>query len=178
MSRRHLTTALTLAVLAGLIAVGAVVGWNTLTASFPTSLSPSPARPACTNRLVDAGKPLRSSDVTVSVFNAGSRPGLAERTLSALTTRGFQPGQVGNAPSGAPVRTAQVWTTTKGDAESRLVALQFGRQTKVHLTNVDLGPGVDVLVGDNFHGLAKAPQVLKVSKPEKVCVPLGPSPHS
>ena len=178
MSRRHLTAALTLAVLVGVIAVGAAVGWNALTASFPTSLSPSPSAPACTNRLVDAGKSLRSSDVTVSVFNAGSRPGLAERTLAALTARGFQPGQVGNAPSGAPVRTAQVWTKTKGDAESRLVALQFGRKTKVHLTNIDLGPGVDVLVGDSFHGLAKAPRLLKVHKPEKVCLPVSPSPSS
>ena len=176
MRRRHVTAGVTLLVLVGLVVLGAVVGWRALSASFPSSLSPSPSSPPCRKQVVDAGQRLRSSQVTVSVFNAGSRPGLAERTLAALTARGFQAGDVGNAPSGAPVRKAEVWTTSKADAESRLVARQFGRRTKVHLTKVDLGPGVDVLVGDGFHGLVKAPRKLRVHKPEKVCVPVGPLP--
>lgn len=177
MRGRHITTGVTLLVLCGLLVVAAVVGWKELFAELPdTSVATAKPTPSCTTQQVDAGERIRSNQVKVSVFNAGSRSGLANRTLDALVRRGFKEGEVGNAPSDAKVRRVVVWSTEENDAEARLVARQLGKRVKVRFSDVDLGPGVDVLVGDKFRGLVKAKRSLRVKKPQEVCVSPSASP--
>ncbi len=175
MTSRHLTTAATLLVLVGILVLGAVVGVKAMFEPVPAgdasaSVSPSPT---CTTQDVKKGHKIRSKQVAVSVFNAGTRARLAERTLTGLGKRGFKRGEAGNAPGTAKVRAVQVWTTTKEDAAAKLVARQFGRKTKVKVTDTDLGPGVDVLVGNAFRGLVKAPHSLTVRTSQQVCLPTG-----
>ena len=172
MGRRQITTAVTMLVLCGLLVVGAVVGWRTLFADLPGDKTAGDP-PSCETRQIDAGQRIRSSQVHVSVYNAGDRSGLASSTMAALRKRGFKPGDVGNAPSDAKVTRVAVWSTEEGDAEARLVARQFGRKVKVAFSDVDLGPGVDVIVGDRFQGLANAKRSLRVRAPQDVCVPSG-----
>ena len=51
------------------------------------------------------------------------------------------------------------------------MALALGRGTRVEVTETDLGPGVDVLVGNKFQGLdKKAPQQIRLPKPVETCV--------
>ena len=69
----------------------------------------------------------------------------------------------------------QVWSTIEDDAEARLVALQFGKTVKVTYSDVDLGPGVDVLVGDDFTGLSKAKTTLRVKATQQRCVSQSPN---
>ncbi len=107
----------------------------------------------------------------MSVFNAGTRSGLAGETLDALVGRGFAAGEVGNGPSGLRVLRVQVWSTEKGDPAARLVARQFGPGVKVKLTDEDLGGGVDVLVGDDFKRLSPAPRKIRVQQAQEYCVP-------
>ena len=71
------------------------------------------------------------------------------------------------------VKRVQVWTTLRDDDGARLVARQFGRKTKVRFTRTDLGPGVDVVVGDNFDKLAKGKRFVVVRRSSSVCVPLS-----
>jgi hypothetical protein len=114
---------------------------------------------------------LTRSEVQVSVYNAGSTNGLAGTTLEKVEAAGFKGGNAGNAPTSVEVRRAIVWTTEADDPAAALVARTFGRRTKVEVTDTDLGPGVDVLVGDRFSGLdPKAPKRIRLADPVKTCV--------
>ena len=173
MTRRHVTTAVTMLVLLGLLVVGFVVGAKALFAPIPggsLAATPSPS-PSCFARNLSKGQKIRSRQVEVSVFNAGSKAGLADQTLAALGKRGFRTGEAGNAPSPVMVRSVQVWTTKKQDVAARLVALQFGARTIVRRTDADLGRGVDVVIGDRFRRLVPAPEKIIVRKRQQVCVP-------
>src|SRR4051794_3862699 len=88
-------TALTLAVLAALLGLAASWGWSALTAPLP----PLSSAPACVETAVSPGDAVSPQQVTVSVLNAGKRPGLASRTMTALTDQGFNEGDSGNAPA-------------------------------------------------------------------------------
>ena len=171
--RRHLITAVTLLVLCAGVVIAAVVGWQWLFADLPDQETVATDEPtvSCTPADVQPGDRIRSRDVRVSVFNAGTRSGLAGDTMAALTERGFREGDVANAPSDARVRRVEIWTTDENDAQARLVALQFGKKVDVKVQDVDLGPGVDVVVGDRFRGLSKAKRSLTVQEPQEVCTP-------
>jgi hypothetical protein len=169
---RHVTATVTMLVLIGLLVLGAVLGWRTLFAELPggdvTAEEPSPT---CTMEQVEAGGKVRAGQVQVSVFNGGTRSGLAGDTLDALTKRGFVSGDLGNAPSDIDVRRVQVWSMEEDDPRARLVARQFGPKVKVQFADEDLGTGVDVIVGDRFRALAKAPRALTVDEDVEFCAP-------
>jgi hypothetical protein len=162
----------TLLVLLGILAVGAVYGAKSLFAPIATNdASPSPS---CTATQVKKGQQVKAHEVQVSVFNAGTRSGLAGRTMSKLVKRGFRAGEVGNAPAGVHVKRAQVWTTHRHDPAAKLVARQLGAGIAVELKHTDLGPGVDVVLGNGFHGLAKpakAPAAVVAQHRSSVCTP-------
>ena len=172
MARRQVTTAVTMLALCGILVIGAVLGWKSLSADLPgTGGSSAEPSPSCATQTVHVGQRIRSSDVQVSVFNGGTRSGLAEKTLKALARRGFTKGVIGNAPSDARVRRAQVWSTEQHDASARLVARQFGKKVKVRFSDTDLGPGVDVIVGDGYRKLAKAKRSIRAHNSQQVCAP-------
>lgn len=157
MTTRHLTTAATLAVLCVILIIGAVVGFNTLFAPLPGSEDEPAATPTptCDADQVKKGDRLRSSQVTVNVFNAGSRAGLAGATVDGFRARGFRGGEIGNAPADSKVRRAQVWIEKGEEAAGRLVALQIGPRVPVVTPDEDLADGIDVLVGNDFRKLVK-----------------------
>jgi len=172
---RHLTTGITLVVLCGLLVAGGVIGvkWLFAKAPSPTQLVATPPAPSCTAQPVHRGTRIRSTQVEVSVFNAGTQSGLADQTMSALADRGFHSGDVGNAPGGVHVRRAEVWTDVRRDPAARLVARQLGHHVPIRVTKKSLGTGVDVIVGNRFHGLVQAPRSAKVRHTVRVCAPSG-----
>jgi len=171
--RRHLTTAVTLLVLVGILVAGVVLGVNALFAPLPedgaASATPSPT---CSPTAVERGQTVRSSQVQVSIFNGGGQSGLADGTMRALIRRGFTEGDIGNAPDGVTAERARVLTTERNDTAARLVARQFGRATKITVTDRDLGPGVDVVIGDQFEELVPARKVIVARASTSVCVPV------
>jgi hypothetical protein len=172
-SARHLTTAATLLVLLGLLGLGLLLGVRSLTAPVPSEHKASSDSTSCNATAVRKGQRITTRQVQVSVFNAGSRAGLADETMASFAKRGFKKGEVGNAPSGVSVKKAQVWTTRRNDASARLVALQLGRKVKVHFKDLDLGPGIDVVVGDRFGKLAKATRSVTAKATASVCAKAG-----
>jgi hypothetical protein len=167
-SGRRLTTAITLVVLILLLCGMAVYGFKKALAPLPSGPS---ADPTCSGTEKEIQKFLKRSEVQVSVYNAGSREGLAGQTLEKVEEAGFKAGNAGNAPGTAQVRRAVVWTTTPNDPSAKLVALALGRGTRVEVTETDLGPGVDVLVGNQFKGLdKKAPQRIRLAEPVETCI--------
>jgi hypothetical protein len=171
MSGRHLTTAVTMLVLCGVLVLGLVIGVQTLFAPLPDGDGTASASPSCSTENLQKGERIRSEQVLVSVFNAGTRGGLADQTLNALARRGFKRGELGNAPADAQVRFAQVWTTKKHDAAAVLVARQLDRKVRIRVTDEDLGEGVDVVVGNGFAGLVKAKRSMVVRTGQTTCLP-------
>jgi hypothetical protein len=172
---RHVTTAVTLLVLIGILVAGGILGLKSLFAPLPATNN-TQARPSasCDPTAIRKGQRIRARQVQVSVFNAGDRTGLAGLTMAKLHHRGFRTGRVGNAPSDAGVRRVQVWTTRRDDVAARLVARQFGRHTRVRFVDTDLGPGVDVVVGNHFRGLVKAsrsPSSVRAHQRTSACLP-------
>lgn len=164
---RRLMTTVTMIVLLGLVATGALVGWRSLT--MPSASEGEEDAPACAEG-IERGERLASREVTVSVFNAGDRAGLAGSTLGELTSRGFLEGEAGNAPGSlANVSNVRVLAPNRRDPAARLVARQFGRDTFIQATDQNLGPGVDVVVGDDFEGLVKAPRRITARAPGSGC---------
>jgi hypothetical protein len=162
--RRHLLTAVTLLVLVGLVGVGGYYGYQALFAPVPEdTVSAAPKGDRCDKGL-RKGDTVRPRDVTVTVLNAGNRSGLASQVQQQLVARGFLAGTTDNAPDGTSVRFVRVLAPSRKDPAARLVAVQFGRGTYVQRSRDDLGPGVDVVVGDRFRGLDKgAPRRLRAT---------------
>jgi LytR cell envelope-related transcriptional attenuator len=171
MTTRHVTTAVTLVALCVIVMIGAVVGFNALFAPLPGAEDePSAAvSSSCDAPSAKKRERLRSAEVTVNVFNAGTRSGLAGATVDAFRARGFRGGLIGNAPSDTKVRRAQVWIVEGEEHAGRLVARQLGPRTPVVTEEEDLGDGVDVLVGNGFRALVRAPRSIVVKVDASGC---------
>jgi LytR cell envelope-related transcriptional attenuator len=162
----HVKTLLTLAVLGGLVLIGVTWGWSATTQPFPHKASPKDCYPT----EVKTGDRVSAPKVTVSVYNASERVGLAERTMSAFEDQGFGPGSVGNAPKDAAVLYAQVWTEDRHNPAVRLVASRLGPRAHI-ITHAPKGPGVTVLVGPQFAKLVPGKQSTKVNETTTICSP-------
>ena len=95
-------SAVTLAVLCTLLAIGAAWGWDAATDPFPGKVEAL----TCVDQAVQEGEKVYPDQVVVSVFNAGTREGLAGRTMGLLVDEGFREGDSGNAPAKAKVASA------------------------------------------------------------------------
>ncbi len=168
--RRHLLTAVTMLVLVALVAVGGYYGYKALFAPVgDDTVTASPGGRGCEAGL-RKGETVRTRDVTVTVLNAGSRSGLASQVQEQLVGRGFLAGTTDNAPDGTAVRFVRVLAPSRKDPAAQLVAVQFGTGTYIQRSGDDLGPGVDVIVGDRYRGLAKdAPRRLRATAAGSGC---------
>ncbi|MGZ6745158.1 MAG: LytR C-terminal domain-containing protein [Nocardioides sp.] len=165
--REGARTAATMAVLVVLLVVGAAWGFSAATQPFPGKVT----LPTCEDKSVAKGDKVYPSQVTVSVYNAGTREGLAGRTMQLLTDAGFAAGESGNAPHHAKVDVTEIWTTDPSSPAVRLVDSWLGpRRTKVVRRDAP-GPGVVVVVGDGFTDLVKGRQKIRARQDATICSP-------
>jgi len=144
----RLTAPLTLAAAGLAVLVMAIWGLNSFTAPLDNDSSNDGSCDAPT-----ASHRVKRSDITVSVYNAGERQGRAGATLDLLEEAGFKPGAIGNAPKGTRIRVAVVHTTKDVHPDATLVARALGKDVQVVVVDDDLGPGIDVIIGDRFKRL-------------------------
>lgn len=157
-------TTITLAVLAVLLIAAAVWGWRATTESLPAKVD----RPVCVDTDVAAGDRVYPQQVTVSVYNASDRSGLAGRTMRDLEDAGFAQGQAGNAER-TRVSRAVIWTT---EPNSPAVALLVSYLGEVDVERRDgLGPGITVVVGDRFGRLADGSPYVEATEATTICSP-------
>ncbi|MFH9420102.1 LytR C-terminal domain-containing protein [Streptomyces sp. NPDC017529] len=103
------------------------------------------------------GKPLpRPADITVNVFNATARSGLAKSTADELKKRGFKVGKVGNAPPAydKKVKGTGVLLGAQPAAEGakKVLGTQLaGAEPKADTRKTG---DVDLIIGDAFKALA------------------------
>lgn len=165
----HLKTLLTLSVLCVLVVLGITWGWSAVTSPFPQKASPK----VCSRTAVQPGDRVSAPQVTVSVFNASTRVGLAARTMANFEDMGFGSGRVGNAPKGTNVSFAEVWASKPGNPAVQLVASRLG--PGAHVVNQHhKGPGVTVVVGQGFQKLVAGKSSIKVTAPAYICSPPSP----
>jgi len=157
-------TAVTLIALLALLVGGALWGLAQVTKPFPKAVE----LPACSDTDITKGTKVFADQVVVNVLNAGTRSGLAGRTMGLLTDKKFIEGVSENADREVKVDVVEVWTTDKADPGARLVASWFDTKPKV---KDDLEPGVTVVVGNGFQSLAEGKKSVKARKDMTICAP-------
>jgi hypothetical protein len=163
---------LTLAVAAAVFVVGGVVGLKLLTAGTGDLVQTAPT---CKNEVITAGNPIDSNVVTVNVFNASARAGLANRVRIDLQANGFRGGQIGNSESAVKPRRVTILTTDPADPRVGLVAAQFKDKVEFAAPDISVEDGIIVVVGDDYRGLKTgAPTSTSSDTDMTVCVPVVP----
>jgi hypothetical protein len=162
----HVKTLITLAILAALLFIGVTWGWAALMTPFPHSTTTKTCYPTA----LKPGDRVSPPKVTVTVLNASDRVGLAERTISDFQNQGFGPGSVGNAPKGTVVHYAQIWTHDRQNPAVQLVESRLGPHAAIVAKKYS-GPGVIVVVGEQFQQLVEGKQSTRVTKAVTICSP-------
>ncbi|MFF9480661.1 LytR C-terminal domain-containing protein [Streptomyces sp. NPDC014733] len=104
-----------------------------------------------------AAKPPAPSDLTVNVLNATPHGGLAKQTADELKKRGFDIGEVGNAPAAydKKVKNNGVLLGPSGaDGALKVLATQLAGARQETDNRKD--HSVDLIIGDTFKNLTKA----------------------
>lgn len=154
------------------LVAGLFVGFRLLTASAETIV----AGPTCETRVVEAEDEVTSNLITVDVYNASSRAGLANRVSINLQRRGFLAGQIANSTSETDPDVAVVLTTDEDDPRVRLVAAQFGSKVEFAEPDIEVDPdAVTVIVGDDFKKLGKDVRSTENDRRFSVCLPTVPA---
>lgn len=127
----------------------------------PTTASPSPTCPTSTTA---AAMPA-PSEVTVNVYNATKRTGLAGAVSKLVSQRGFKVGSVANDPAKKAIAgTAEVRFGPAGEQGASLVAQLVTGAIPVKDPNRQ-DATVDLVLGDGYKDLAPAPTASTTSPP-------------
>jgi hypothetical protein len=156
----------TLGILAVVLVLVGLWGWNAATEPLPGKSDP----PKCVSTSVNAGDRVFPQQVTVSVYNASDRNGLAGRTMDLFEDAGFNTGDTANAPRNAQVVTSAIWTSTPQDPDVLLVASRLGPSAEV-VRRDGIGVGVTVIVGDEFTELVRGKKSMVAEDDAEICSP-------
>jgi hypothetical protein len=160
-----LRSVVTLIGLGLMLFASAAWGWSQLSKPFPGKAEP----PTCVDSTFAPGDKIYPQDVTVSVLNAGSREGLAARTMQLLVDDGFGEGDTGNAPKGTEVAYAEIWSGEPTSPAVKLLRTRFGQIT-VQDRRYEAA-GVVLVVGDQFEELREGRDSVRVRDDVVVCGP-------
>jgi len=169
---RRATSAATLAVLTGLCVLGLLFGIKALSSDLPDDPIVESPDATCVDREVTAGTKVFPEDVLVSVYNAGTRSGVASKTMSTLQIRGFAAGKTGNEKD-VNVKRVQVWGNPSSPAV-QLVAAQFGDDATITTGRASQDTseeGVVVVIGDDFAKLGKKVRSVTADEDTTICSP-------
>lgn len=126
------------------------------------------ARPTCTPTVA----PLVPADVTVNVYNATERAGLAARTATDVRKRGFRVSTVANDPLQRKVAvTAEVRFGPSGAPASKLVLALVKGSKAVKDSRTD--SSVDLVLGDKYAKLTAAPKATPTATTTATTTPTG-----
>lgn len=162
---------LLLAAVAAVVALG-LIGWGTIqlidvfggsddakkeTAGAKHDCAPSPSPSTATAAAAALPKP---AQITVNVYNATPRGGLAKETADELKKRGFAIGKVGNAPEEYDKKVTGNGILLGAPGATRGMFSVLGTQLKgtTQKTDARTTPDVDLILGSTFQTLDPAQQ--------------------
>lgn len=150
--RRRRRTAITLIVVALLLVVALWKSWDYVQGWL--------GKPDTTAHACLPVKDVVASQVTLNVYNATARSGLAGSTAAGLKKRGFKIASIANDPLEKKVTgTAEIRYGTGGVSAAKLVAAQLKSPRMVKDSRSD--SSLDVVVGNKFTALAPPVKVKK-----------------
>ena len=158
--------------LLGLCLLAVLFGVQALTSDLPDDPIVENPEATCVEREVTAGTKVFPEDVLVSVYNAGTRGGVASKIMSTLQIRGFAAGKTDNERD-VEVSRVQVWGSPANPAV-QLVAAQFGADARITAGRVSQDSsevGVVVVIGDDFEKLAKKVSSVTAEEDATICSP-------
>jgi hypothetical protein len=127
---------------------------------------------ACTVHKISKGQPVKASAVTVNVFNASNRGGLATQIRRELEARGFTVDQSANNPTQNHPKSVMILANDPSDPVVQLVAAQFaGATIEYGHEDSSLSRGVSIIVGADYPGIGSAVTELAASQSTTVCIP-------
>ena len=171
MTQHHRGGIATLAAAVAVFLIGGFVGVRLLTAKTDEVV----ATETCRSSVVKAGTELNSNVVTVNVFNASARSGLANRALINLQANGFLGGQIGNSQSATKPKRVAILTDDPDDPRVKLVAAQFKDEVEYAPADIQVEDGIIVVVGDDYRGLKTEPATtITTDRDIPVCTPVIP----
>lgn len=163
---RALRTPVTLLILLAVLGYAAWWGYQKVSAPIP----PPPPVPCETQGIEDEA--LLAEQVSIRVYNGGSKRGLAGDVAQSLRSAGFLVRTVDNTEE--EVTTTVIVVQDKDNPEAKLV-LAFFKEAEIREDPARVNRMVDVLVGDEYGGFdAKAKKSIKV-KDSTICLPALPS---
>ncbi|WP_116112231.1 LytR C-terminal domain-containing protein [Austwickia chelonae] len=114
----------------------------------PAPPSAPPSSPSCT--------PMTPKKVTVNVFNATKRPGLAGTAAKILKDQGFSVGKVSNDPSNKKVEeSAEIRFGASGEAKADFLVSRVVGAVKVQDNRSD--DTIDIALGEKFSSISPGP---------------------
>ena len=117
------------------------------------------------------GEKVYPDQVTVSVLNAGTSEGLADRTMTALVAAGLDRGELGNAPDGTEVNGVQIWAEDANNPAVKLVDQLPGQGAPRWCAATAPLPGVNVVVGEEFPGVGEGRKFAPAREDATICSP-------
>lgn len=165
---RVVRTPLTLLILLAILCYGAWWGYTNVL----KPVEPLPAEPCVEQSLPNSQ--LKSSQVTVSVYNGGDRRGLAGDVGRALRDKGFRVQRTTN--TGENIKETVIVGASAKNPEVILVK-GFFKDATVRADKRTDGT-VDVLVGDKYGGFNKKAKTAVTVASAKACLPSAQSPSA
>ncbi len=154
-------TPITLLILLGILCYGAYWGYTNVLAP----VAPAPPTP-CVDQSVPGGR-LKSSQVSVNVFNGGDRKGLAGDVARHMRTKGFKVDKTDNTAEKVQ-KTVIVGSDAK-NPEVLFVKTFFKGATTRGDKRAD--HSVDILVGNKYRGFNSKAKTTYAVKASSVCLP-------
>jgi hypothetical protein len=158
---RIVRTPITLLLLLGVLCYAAWWGYTNVLRPIP----PAPAQP-CVDQSVSKGE-LKSSQVTVKVYNGGNKRGLAGDVGRALRDRGFNVIRTTN--TGEKISKTVIVGSEAKNPEVLLVKRFF--KDAVVKSDKRIDHSVDVLVGNKYAGFNKDAKRTYTVESTTVCLP-------
>ncbi|MBX9423997.1 MULTISPECIES: LytR C-terminal domain-containing protein [Streptomyces] len=164
MRRPHRRRRIVLASAAAVVVLGAA-GWGTLqlvdvfTGDGPTKTTAgkqADCKPAAGATAPPAAALPKPAQITVNVYNATPRSGLAKTTADELKKRGFKIGKVGNAPAAYDKKVPGAGLLLGATTATKGVFPVLGTQLKGATTKTDTRAtaDVDLIIGTAFKTLS------------------------
>ncbi|MGH3327621.1 MAG: LytR C-terminal domain-containing protein [Streptomycetales bacterium] len=163
--RRSRRTAGVLTVLV-VIALAGFGAWRYVAAepATPAAACPPPSSPTPPTTTTAATTTIEPAQVTVNVYNATTRSGLAARTATQLERLGFVIGEVENDPDDADIPgTAQVRGGPRGEEHLALLRAYVEDENAVEDTRRNAT--VDLVLGKRFDTLNSPAEVADQLRP-------------